>query len=85
MDDRKRQQYKSGELETILSMAPTKQNIAFLSELLGRSGEAIQIVYKIAFEHGPFGKDADVQVQKILAAKKRVGIAIGRMYTAKND
>ena len=59
-------------------MAPTKQNIEFLSELLDRSTGAIEIVYKIAFEHGPFGQDADVQQQKVLDAKKRVGIAIGR-------
>lgn len=78
MEDRKGQQYKDGELETILSMAPTKQNIQFLSELLGRSAEAIEIVYKLAFEHGSFGRDADAQKTKILEAKKRVGISIGR-------
>lgn len=78
MDGRKGKQYKVGELETILSMAPTERNIEFLAELLDRSPEAIKIVYKIAFEHGPFGKDADIQVDKIIAAKKRVGIAIGR-------
>lgn len=78
MDDRKGSAYKMGELETILSLAPTKQNIGFLAELLDRSEDAITIVYKIAFEHGPFGKDADAQQKKIYAAKKRVGIAIGR-------
>ena len=78
MDGRKGKQYKVGELETILSMAPTERNIEFLAELLDRSPEAIEIVYKIAFEHGPFGKDADIQVEKIITAKKRVGIAIGR-------
>jgi hypothetical protein len=78
MDERKGQHYKDGELETILSMAPTIQNIQFLSELLGRSTDAIEIVYKLAFEHGSFGKDADIQKAKILEAKKRVGISIGR-------
>ena len=82
MEARKGKQYKLGELETILSLAPTEQNITFLSQLLDRSPEAIQIVYKIAFEHGPFGKDADIQVEKILTAKKRVGIAIGRKNPA---
>jgi len=46
---------------------------------LGRSERAIEVVYKIAFEHGPFGKDAGIQEEKIFAAKKRVGIAIGRI------
>ena len=45
--------YKDGELETILSLAPTDANIRWLSTLLERSEEAIEIVYKIAFEHGP--------------------------------
>jgi len=78
MASRKNKPYSKGELEVILSMAPTSANIAHLSELLGRSEKAIEVVYKIAFEHGPFGKDAEVQTRKILAAKKRVGIAIGR-------
>lgn len=78
MATRKNRPYIAGELEVILSLAPTSNNIAFLGELLGRSQEAIELVYKIAFEHGPFGKDAGIQEEKILAAKKRVGISIGR-------
>ena len=75
---RKNTPYRAGELEVILSLAPTTANIAHLSELLDRSPAAIEIVYKIAFEHGPFAKSADVQQEKVRAAKKRVGIAIGR-------
>lgn len=78
MPMRKNEQYRPGELETILNMAPTKANIRWLSLLLERSEGAIEIVYKIAFEHGPFGRQAGVQVEKILAAKSRVGIKIGR-------
>jgi len=78
MNSRKGHEYKNGELEVILSLAPTKRNIEFAAELLDRSTEAIEIVYKIAFEHGPFGKDAGIQEKKILDAKKRVGIVIGR-------
>jgi hypothetical protein len=78
MNDRKNQSYKSGELEVILSLAPTKANIRWLSLLLERSTDAIELVYKIAFEHGPFGKQAVLQEQKIAEAKKNVGIAIGR-------
>jgi hypothetical protein len=78
MATRKNRPYLAGELEVILSLAPTSANIAFLGELLGRSERAIEVVYKMAFEHGPFGKDAGIQERKILAAKKRVGIMIGR-------
>lgn len=75
---RKGKPYREGELETILSLAPTEANIKWLSTLLERSEQAIEIVYRIAFEHGPFGKRADIQEQKILDAKERVGIRIGR-------
>lgn len=78
MTERTGKPYKDGELEVILSLAPTKQNIKCLSTLLGRSEQAIEIVYKIAFEHGPFGDNADVQERKIIEAKERVGIKIGR-------
>jgi hypothetical protein len=71
-------EYASGELEVILSLAPTKSNIEFLSELTGRTAKAISIVYRIAYEHGPFARSADIQQEKILQAKKRVGIVIGR-------
>jgi hypothetical protein len=70
--------YRDGELEVILSVAPTSANIKWLSKLLSRSPEAIEIVYKIAFEHGVFGRNATAQQKKIMAAKKRVGIGIGR-------
>lgn len=82
MNARKNKPYKTGELEVILSLPPTSQNIGFLSELLERSPGAIEIVYKHAFEHGPFGTSADIQVKKILEAKKRVGIAIGKTTTS---
>jgi hypothetical protein len=75
--------YREGELEIILSLAPTADNIRNLSTLLERSEEAIKIVYKIAFENGPFGREATIQTLKILKAKKRVGIAIGRKSIAK--
>ena len=78
MADRKNAPYKEGELEVILSLAPTSKNIKWLSQLLGRSESAVEIVYKIAFEHGPFGKRATVQERKIIEAKKRVGIRLGR-------
>jgi hypothetical protein len=75
---RKNAPYKPGELEVILSLAPTAQNIHWLAMLLDRSEQAIKIVYKHAFEHGPFGIAADIQGKKIMDAKRRVGISIGR-------
>lgn len=78
MAGRSNNPYHDGELDVILSLAPTSDNIHRLSRLLERSEQAIQIVYKIAFEHGPFAHAATVQTKKILEAKKRVGIAIGR-------
>jgi hypothetical protein len=78
MANRTGKPYKDGELEVILSLAPTKDNIRWLSILLERSEDAIEIVYKIAFEHGPFGENADIQERKVIDAKERVGISIGR-------
>ena len=78
MAKRKNEKYKDGELETILSLVPTKDNIARLSALLERSEQAIRIVYRIAYQHGSFGKDAKAQEKNVLAAKKKVGIVLGR-------
>lgn len=77
MPDRKNAQYEPGELEVILSLLPTQANIKYLSKLLKRSEGAITIVYRIAYEKGTFGKNADIQVKKIIAAKKKVGIVVG--------
>lgn len=60
MSRRSGEPYKEGELEVILSLAPTSTNIKWLSILLERSTGSIELVYKIAFEHGPFGKDAGI-------------------------
>ena len=78
MAARKNAQYRPGELEVILSLAPSATNIHWLSVLLERSEAAIRIVYKTAYEHGPFGENADIQEKKVIAAKESVGIAIGR-------
>ena len=78
MANRSNQPYKEGELEVILSLPPTAANIYWLSKLLDRSPGAIEIVYKIGLEHGPFAKSATAQQRKIMAAKRRVGIGIGR-------
>ena len=68
---RRGNEYAPGELETILSLVPTSKNIRFLSRLLDRTEDAIGIVYKIAYQKG-IGKG--IQKEKVLAAKKKVGI-----------
>jgi hypothetical protein len=83
MPARTNKPYKDGELDVILSLAPTAENIQRLSRLLDRSEDAIQIVYNIAFEHGPFGQHDNVQTRKVLEAKERVGIKIGRRKPVK--
>ena len=75
---RKWENYDDGELDVILSLVPTRENIARLAVLLKRSEQAIKIVYKIAYEGGAFAKSADVQRKKIVAAKRRVGIVVGK-------
>ena len=75
MATRKNESYKDGELETILSLVPTEENIARLSELLDRSKRAIEIVYTIAYRTGRMGEG--IQRKKVMAAKKAVGIRFG--------
>lgn len=65
MPPRTNKPYRDGELEVILSLAPTHTNIKWLSVLLERTEEAIEIVYKIAFEHGPFAKQSGIQEKKV--------------------
>lgn len=75
--------YRSGELELILSLPPTTDNIANLAGALGRSPKAIEIVYRIAYQPTqPFGTDADVQRKKIEAAKTKLGFAL---FKSAND
>jgi hypothetical protein len=84
VDKRHNQPYAAGELEVILSLAPTEQNIKWLSILLQRSTKAIEVIYKHAFEQGPFGRTGGIQQEKILEAKKKVGIVIGRKTAPKS-
>lgn len=69
-------EYREGELELILSLAPTSENIQRLAKVLGRSESAMQLVYRAAFGHGSFPKGAAFN-RKVLAAKKTLGIAVG--------
>ena len=76
--DRRGAEYAPGELEVILSLVPTEANISHLSDLLGRSRRSLKIVYRIAYQQGPFADGATAQQRKVLEAKARLGIVIGR-------
>ena len=69
-------EYREGELELILSLAPTSENIQRLGKVLGRSESALQLVYRAAFGNGVFPK-GEAFNQKVFAAKKTLGIAVG--------
>lgn len=70
--------YRDGELEVILSLVPTRENIKKLSRLLGRTEAALKMVYRIAYERGKFVEAARPQREKVLEAKKRLGIVVGQ-------
>lgn len=61
MNGRKNRPYSDGELEVILSLVPTAANIGRLSALLERSEGALEIVYRIAYQQGPFADGATAQ------------------------
>ncbi|GEM_PF-2626295 len=70
-------EYREGELELILSLAPTAENIQRLSKVLGRSESAVQLVYRCAFGYGAFPEGKAFN-RKVLAAKQSLGIELGR-------
>jgi len=82
---RKSRPFRDGELDVILSMVPTKDNIARLAMLLERSEDAIVVIYRKAYAHGDFTKSSKVMQKKILAAKKRLGIVLGRQTLPKES
>ncbi len=70
--------YRDGELELILSLAPTAENIKRLSGVLGRSEDALKLVYRRAFGFGRF-PEGKAFGRKVLDAKNRLGIDFGPM------
>lgn len=76
--NRKNKPYLDGELEVILKVAPTVENIRWLSIAFDRSEEGIKKVFEIAFGVPPLDQKKDIQAQKVFEAKKRVGIVVGR-------
>lgn len=77
--------FKQGELEVILSLVPTQQNVRHLSLLLDRSEGAIELIYRKAYAHGAITTTAPTMMRKVLAAKKSLGIIIGRKKLAKDE
>lgn len=71
------QQYREGELELILSLAPTADNIRRLAKVLARSESALQLVYRAAFGYGTFPEGRAFN-RKVIAAKRNIGINFGR-------
>lgn len=73
----KGKEYQEGELELILSLAPTLENIKRLSSVLGRSESAVKLVYRSAFGYGSF-PEGEAFNRKVHLAKERLGIELGR-------
>jgi hypothetical protein len=70
-------EYREGELELILSLAPTAENLQRLAKVLGRSESALQLVYRAAYGHGAFPQGKAFNA-KVLTAKHNLGIELGR-------
>jgi hypothetical protein len=70
-------EYTEAEMDLILSLSPTAENIDRLTKVLGRRKTALDIIYIAAFGGSkfPLGKAIN---RKVLAAKKRLGIVVGR-------
>jgi hypothetical protein len=78
-------EYRVGELELILSLAPTSENIQRLAKVLGRSESALHLVYRAAFGgHGAFPEGKAFN-RKVLAAKRVLGIVVGRKTQRKKS
>ena len=76
--------YKQQEINLILSLVPTHGNVRNLAKSLGRSNDAIYVIYHRAYS-GRWLKDVlnrtedtqDNVVTKVARAKKKLGIFVG--------
>jgi hypothetical protein len=73
--------YSQVEIDLILSLVPNNKNTTMLAKVLGRSGNAIGMIYQIAYggkllKNNVDGIGNDV-FDKIADAKKRAKIFIG--------
>jgi hypothetical protein len=76
--------YSQQEVDLILSLVPTYANVRNLAKSLGRSEDAIYVVYHYAYsgkwlkrDLGEMEKHQDNIVTKIGKSKKKIGIFIG--------
>lgn len=76
--------YTREEIQLILSLTPTYGNVKNLAKSLGRTNEAIQFIYKLAYSRRwlkewleALGPHQDDVATKIAVAKKRLGIFVG--------
>ena len=76
--------YRESELELILSLAPTADNIQRLGKVLGRSESALHLVYRAAYGNGAFPEGGSFN-RKVLAAKLTLGLAFGRKTPRKTS
>jgi hypothetical protein len=75
--ENKWRKYREGELDLILSLVPTKENVRRLASSLGRSTGAVEVVYRMAYtKFGRGGKGSDIQKRKIREAKRRCGLIL---------
>jgi hypothetical protein len=81
MATRKNKPFKEGELELILSLTPTTQHIEWLSNVLERTPGAIEVIYRKAYGQGRFSAGDNIMQRKVDAAKKVVGLVLGRKNT----
>ncbi|MEX1254217.1 MAG: hypothetical protein WEE64_07740 [Dehalococcoidia bacterium] len=78
--------YTRGEIELVLSLVPTRANVANLAQSLGRTEDAIWTLYELAYsgrwlkkQLARFGPHQDNVTTKIGQAKKKLGIGIGHI------
>ena len=76
--------YSTEEVELILSLVPTRRNVRNLAVALGRSENAIEIVFEVAYsgkwlkkELEEAGPDQDDVMTKVGRVKKSLGIFVG--------
>ncbi|MFQ5852454.1 MAG: hypothetical protein ACE5JU_17970 [Candidatus Binatia bacterium] len=78
------EKYKQFEVDLILSLVPTYKNVRRLARSLGRTEDAIHVIFRYAYsgrwlkeDLGQLGPHQDNILTKIAKAKRRAGITIG--------
>ncbi len=78
------ERYSTEEVELILSLIPTRRNVKNLATALGRSEDAIETVFEIAYsgkwlkkELEEAGPNQDDVMTKVGGVKKNLGIFVG--------